>query len=216
MITVTVDAPSVESSLRLGVMECPACPGRLASWGWARVRVVRDGYGGAVSGVRVQPRRARCRECGITQVLLDDRFASRRADAASVIAFAIERNVALGEGVRKIAALVGRPFTTVRGWVRAFAGAAPVIGDRFALLVHTSAGDTAAMWPTPTHTPSGRALSLLEAYAQTVTARLNIVTVAWQKVALVVAHARLFQPTFWGSALQHEPALMSDTGGGES
>lgn len=215
MITVTGDARSVESRMSAGVLVCPDCSGRLALWGWARYRVIRDGVGADEVGVGVQPRRARCLGCGVTHVLLDDRFALRRADSAAVIAFAIERSVALGEGVRKIAEWVGRPVTTVRGWVRSFRRSASVMAGWFATLLVVGAVDAAAVWPSVSRSRAGQALSILTAYAGAVAVRMGVVSVAWQTVGLTATNSKLLCASFW-VGVQHEPALMAAAGGEQS
>ena len=68
----------------------------------------------------LRPRRARCRGCAGTQVLLPDLALSRRQDEVSVIGEAIEAKVVAGEGFRPIAARLGAYPETVRGWLRRF------------------------------------------------------------------------------------------------
>lgn len=65
----------------------------------------------------VRPRRARCAGCGRTQVLLPAALSVRRADAVEVIGTALAAKAA-GSGYRTIAALLGRPVSTVRRWLR--------------------------------------------------------------------------------------------------
>lgn len=108
---VGTDAVEVERRLAAGELVCP-CGGGLARWGFARRRLVRGA--GAL-----WPRRARCKDCRVTHVLLSVACLSRRADAVEVIGAAL-RAKAAGAGYRPIAARLGRPATTVRGWLRAF------------------------------------------------------------------------------------------------
>jgi Homeodomain-like domain len=68
----------------------------------------------------LRPRRARCRGCEGTHVLLPDMALLRRRDEVAVIGQAIEASVA-GEGHRPIARRLGVPKDTVRGWLRRFA-----------------------------------------------------------------------------------------------
>ena len=72
------------------------------------------------------PRRARCRGCLGTHVLLPDLCLLRRQDEVAVIGEAIEASVA-GEGHRPIAERLGVPAGTVRGWLRRFVGRAELI-----------------------------------------------------------------------------------------
>jgi hypothetical protein len=107
-----------ERRLRAGELACP-CGGGLSPWGHARERVVR--------GVGVlRPRRARCGRCQATHVLLTVSCLLRRADAVEVIGSAL-RAKASGQGHRCIAAGLGRPASTVRGWLRAFARNAELV-----------------------------------------------------------------------------------------
>ncbi|MGW4126467.1 helix-turn-helix domain-containing protein [Nocardia sp. NPDC004711] len=116
MVTVEVDLVRVETRLVAGEIRCPACVvGVLARWGWARPRRV-----GPV-GERVRPRRARCRGCGVTHVLLPVTLLLRRAYGAAVI-WAVLAARAGGLGHRRIAVRLGLVAATVRGWLRRAAG----------------------------------------------------------------------------------------------
>jgi hypothetical protein len=116
VVTVEANVDGVERRLCGGELICPGCSGVLTGWGHARWRVLR----GAAGPVRVRPRRSRCTGCGATHVLLLVVALLRRADTAEVIGTALEAK-ARGEGFRTIAAGVGRPTETVRGWLRRFA-----------------------------------------------------------------------------------------------
>lgn len=71
----------------------------------------------------------------MTHVLLAVSCLGRRADGVEVIGAAL-RAKASGVGHRRIAARVGRPVSTVRGWLRAFARNAETVRAVFmALLV---------------------------------------------------------------------------------
>jgi hypothetical protein len=115
VLTVETDVDRVEERLRSGALTCPGCAGRLAGWGRARARTVR-GLGGSLW---LRPRRSRCTGCGATHVLLPVGLLARRADTAAVIGAALAARAA-GLGYRRIAALLGRPAETVRGWLRRF------------------------------------------------------------------------------------------------
>src|SRR5215471_4521075 len=67
VLTVSGDEGVVERQLAGGELSCPSCGGVLGCWGRARQRRVRVLEGPAVGLV---PRRARCRGCGATHVLL--------------------------------------------------------------------------------------------------------------------------------------------------
>lgn len=115
---VGTDRGEVERRLRAGQLDCP-CGGPLAPWGHARRRAVRG------AGV-LRPRRARCGACQVTHVLLSVACLARRADAADVIGAALLAK-ARGQGHRPIAERLGRPASTVRGWLRAFTGNAETV-----------------------------------------------------------------------------------------
>ena len=135
MLTVNGDRGVVERQLAGGALGCPLCGGVLGGWGRARPRRVRVLAG---PDVVLVPRRARCRGCGGTHVLLPAWCLSRRADAGVVIGAALEA-AAAGAGFRKAAQMLGRPASTVRGWVRRFAGRAERVRVFFTvLLVRTS------------------------------------------------------------------------------
>ena len=61
------DPGQAETDLAAGTLTCPSCTGPLQPWGHARARTVRD-HGTTV--VALRPRRARCRSCRGTHVLL--------------------------------------------------------------------------------------------------------------------------------------------------
>jgi hypothetical protein len=84
--------------------------------------------------VRVRPRRARCGRCGATHVLLPVVALARRADLAEVIGQALAARAA-GAGYRAVAAVLGRPADTVRGWVRRFASRAEAVRVGFTALL---------------------------------------------------------------------------------
>lgn len=120
------DPERVEADLAAGRLVCPLCGGALARWGFARRRRVRAESG----GVEVHPRRCRCRGCGRTQVLLPDLLFLRRVDTTGVIGRAV-RAAAQGAGHRVAAAVVGRPASTVRGWLRRLRARAILVAAHF-------------------------------------------------------------------------------------
>jgi hypothetical protein len=130
VLTVGADAAWVEGRLARGELACPDCGGPLGPWGWARVRVLRGGS----APVEVRPRRSRCRSCGRSHVLLPVFALLRRADLVTVIGAALAATAA-GAGARTVAAALGRPVETVRGWVRRFAGRAEAVRVAFTALL---------------------------------------------------------------------------------
>jgi Domain of unknown function (DUF6431)/Homeodomain-like domain len=126
MLIVCAEEARVEVELVGGLLACPSCGGVLGPWGHGRERVLR-----CVAGARsLRPRRARCRGCRGTHVLLPDCVLLRRRDEVSVIGTAIEARVA-GVGHRRIAERLGVPKDTVRGWLRRFARRADRVRAHF-------------------------------------------------------------------------------------
>lgn len=113
MVMVCAEEATVEAELVGGALQCPACEGELRPWGYARERVIR-GVG------RLRPRRAKCRACSKTHVLLPELCLLRRRDAVAVIGAALLARAA-GAGHRAVAERLGLPKDTVRGWLRRFA-----------------------------------------------------------------------------------------------
>jgi transposase-like protein len=126
---VAADPVRVEQDLAAGVLGCPGCGGALGRWGFARRRRLRD-----VAGwLEVRPRRGRCRACRSTHVLLPGVALLRRVDLARVIGRALLAK-AQGRGHRQVAAELGVPATTVRGWLRRFAERAEQVRGHFTRL----------------------------------------------------------------------------------
>lgn len=191
MLTVGKDAAQVERRLVAGRLACPGCGDRLAGWGHARPRVLRGEDG---AGWRCRPRRARCAGCGRTQVLLPVSCLVRRADVAVVIGAGLVL-AAKGWGHRRIAARLGRPSATVRGWVRRCRVRAEALRSAFTgLLIGL---DPMAVLPAAAGSPVGDAVAAIVAAAVTVAARWGAVVIAlspWE-VAGAVTLGRLLTPT---------------------
>lgn len=126
MLIVGVDPVAVEVELAAGRLSCPACGVGLRPWGRARERELRSRAGTR----RLVPRRARCPGCGVTHVLLPEEMLARRRDAVADIGDALVAK-ATGSGHRSIAARLGVPAATVRGWLRRFAVMAEAIRAHF-------------------------------------------------------------------------------------
>lgn len=188
---VGTDPVEVERQLRGGGLGCP-CGGGLGPWGHARERTVR-GVG------PVRPRRARCGSCLATHVLLAVSCLLRRADGVEAIGAAL-RLKATGVGHRPIAAVVGRPPSTVRGWLRAFARNAEAVRARCTVLL--AAFDPLA-GPTPARScPFADAVEAVGACAAAARRRLGPVGAVspWQTAAgitdgLLLAVALAAEPT---------------------
>ena len=140
-------------------------------------------------------------------MLLSVNLAARRADGAAVIAAAIEAKWAQGVGHRVIAARLGRPVSTVRGWLRAFASSARAITGVVTSLVGRDAPDAAALWPAPAATAAGQAVSVLMAYARVLASRFGVVMVPWHGAGLATVGPWLFSAVWWAGESQHQLAL---------
>ena len=168
MLTVNGDRDEVERQLAGGELACPSCGGVLGGWGYARLRRVRVAEGPDDAEVVLVPRRSRCRQCGATHVLLPAWCLLRRADAAGVIGAALEA-AAAGDGHRKIAGRLGRAASTVRGWLRRFAGRAEAVRVFFTVLLARTAPDP--VMPAGAAGPVAAAVSAIAGAAAAVAAR---------------------------------------------
>ena len=130
VLMVEADPARVEQALAAGELACPGCGGVLGGWGWARGRWLR-GRGGVHQ--RLRPRRGRCRGCRATHVLLPVTGLLRRLDLAEVIGAALLARAG-GRSLRQIAAWLGVPLSTVRGWLGRFTKRAALIWGHFTRL----------------------------------------------------------------------------------
>ena len=187
VVTVGGDAAAVERRLVGGQLACPGCSGVLAGWGHARERSVR-GWDGSV---RLRPRRARCASCGATHVLLPVGLLLRRADAAAVIGAALSAKAG-GAGHRRIAAGLGRPAETVRGWLRRFAGRVDAVRAVFTVLLRAVAADP--VMPEPAGSGWADALAAIGAAATAVVGRFAVLKVPLWGWVSAVSGGRLLAP----------------------
>lgn len=185
MMTVGLDGAAVERALGGGQLRCPAvgCGGRLEPWGWARERAVR-GAGW------LRPRRSRCGGCRGTHVLLPASVLLRRADASTVIGAALLAKAG-GAGHRRIAAVLGRPASTVRGWLRRIAS----VAERVLAVLAAVAAElgTEFVPPESTSDPVAAVAELVGALSRAVARRLGGSCSPWRLVA-VVCGGRLLAP----------------------
>ena len=112
----------------------------------------------------VRPRRAVCRPCARTHVLLPAFCVPRRRDGAEVIGAALLAGAG-GEGHRTIAARLDRPPGTVRGWLRAFARRSEPL-QACAVRWTISLGDGSALPRSWTGAPVASALAALACAAR--------------------------------------------------
>lgn len=113
---ICLDLTDAHQRLDNGTIDCNEsdCAGTLGPWGSARPRTIRTS---SQTTMQYTPRRARCRSCRRTHVLATARTHPRRLDTAATVGTALLA-ASRGEGHRPIAARLGLPATTVRGWLR--------------------------------------------------------------------------------------------------
>ncbi len=194
MLTVNGDRDVVERQLAAGELSCPSCGGALGGWGSSVTRPVRQ-LGGPDE--LVTPRRSRCRRCRATHVLLPARMLCRRADAGAVIGRAAEEK-ATGAGYRKIAEGLGRPASTVRGWLRALARNAGRVRELFTSLAASLVTDPPL--PAPGGSPLADAVAAVAAAAAAAALVPGTVAAARWELASAVTCGLLLAPS-WPSRL---------------
>ena len=158
---------------------CPHCGGPTGPWS-GYLRHLRD-----AELHRIFVPRVRCRRCGRTSALLPWFVSPYRWDSVDVIGRALELSVA-GQGVRRIAAALGRPETTVREWCRRFRATADALA-RVLLAAAVRAGWSSFELPTAT---GPRCLAAVDALASAWARRHGPVGV-WRLAALVTGGAWL-------------------------
>jgi hypothetical protein len=178
-----------ERILQAGSMHCPRCRGRLRPFGHGRTRTVR---GRGADTLRVTPRRARCGDCGGTQILLPATLTVRRADSTEVIGTALAAKAG-GAGFRAIAAALGRPGWSLRSWRRR-------VPDAHARWLYERAVDRAVqidrellVRPAQHPTLLGHALNLLAGAALRYRERLGLTDSPWALIGFF-AQGRLLAP----------------------
>jgi hypothetical protein len=194
VVTVGPDVGVVERQLRSGALRCPDCHGVLRPWGRARPRTLRADPCSVGPVERLVPRRSMCVSCGRTHVLSPLTVLSRRADGVEVIGAALLAR-ARGWGYRRVAARVGRPTSTVRGWLARMAANAERICAVFTRLVHELEADPAPV--APAGSAFADAVAAVGAGSAAVRRRFGVAVVvvsAWQ-VAAALTHGRLLTPT---------------------
>lgn len=189
MLTVGNDAVRVERMLEEGSLRCPGCGGRLARWGHARKRTV---FGPGRKGRKIRPRRSRCTACRVTHVLLPARLLLRRMDEALVIGSALAA-AARGQGARGVAAGVGVPVDTVRGWLSRAAGRAGLVREVFTGLAAALSPDPVPL--EPAGSPLADALVAVAAAAAAAAGRWpRLLMVSPWEIASAVTNATLMAP----------------------
>jgi hypothetical protein len=124
-------------------------------------------------------------------VLLPVPLLSRRADTAQVIGAALEAKAA-GRGHRPIAAELGRPPSTVRGWLRAFTARAERVRVAFTVLAASLVTDPPL--PAPAGSPVGDAVTAIAAAAAAAAQFLAVGEVPRWRLAAAVTCGGLLAP----------------------
>jgi hypothetical protein len=188
---IVVSCPQrAEQTVRAGAMPCPRCRGRLRPHGYGRTRTVR-GLGDDT--VTMTPRRVRCADCSVTQILLPTELTVRRADSTEVIGNALLAK-ANGAGVGTIAARLDRPASTVRRWLRR-------AREPHAQWLYQRGVDRAAeidrellALPAQQQTPLWHALNLLAGAALRYRERLGLTHSLWALIGLFSQGRLLARP----------------------
>ncbi|MGI8686873.1 MAG: helix-turn-helix domain-containing protein [Acidimicrobiales bacterium] len=185
----THDPAATAARLESGSLACPVnrCGGQLAPWGHARSRALRLGSG---RGEAHTPRRARCRACRRTQVLVPTRSYPRHPDTVETVGLALLA-AAGGLGHRRVAKLVGLPATTVRGWLRRARTNADAV--RSDATVATCRLDPMAGPFDPTPSPLGDMLDAVGRAVQAWVLLFGPVPAPWQ-VAVTITRAAILAP----------------------
>jgi hypothetical protein len=118
----------------------------------------------------------------------------RRADEAGVIGAALEA-AAAGGGHRSVARALGRPASTVRGWLRRFAGRAEPVRAFFTVLLARTAPDP--VMPAGAAGPVAAAVSAIAGAAAAVAARWPLVGTVPPWVAASAASGGLLLAPGW-------------------
>jgi len=210
MVTVSPVESVVESQLSSGQLACPVCgDGVLSRWGYARRRrLVGD-------DVSVCPRRARCGSCKATHVLLPATMLSRRAYRADWIWDAFTAKAA-GRGSRPIAAGLGVPASTVRGWLRRMATRLEVARRRFTTVMIRAGVDRPV--PKATGSPWSDMVTAARAAAGALTDRFGLYsiigTVTTPLVVAGVCGSRILAPVWTSTGGGGGPTRVDPAGRG--
>jgi hypothetical protein len=140
----------------------------------------------------VPPRGSRCRGGRVTHVLLPARLLLRRMDEAPVIGAALAA-AARGRGRYRLAAELGVPADTVRGWLRRAAGRAGQVREVFTTVAAAVSADPVPL--EPAGSPLADALVAVAAAAAAAAERWpRLLAVSPWEVAAAVTDATLLAP----------------------
>jgi hypothetical protein len=181
-----------QQALTAGTLACPhaGCGGSVYRDGRARARRVRTREGGERE---LRPQRVACRRCGRINVVLPAWCVPGRCDDAETIGVALLA-AAEGRGHRSIAVRLGRPATTVRGWLRAARSHAEALRVHASALQHTIESELERL--RPAGSPLGDAMAALGAAAAAAKRFFGAdlwATSLWEFVVLI-SGGRLLRP----------------------
>jgi transposase-like protein len=178
-VIVVLDLEAGARALAAGALSCPDCRGVLRSWGLARPRRLRRLDGGHVD---LRPQRARCASCRATHVVLPAVGLPRSGYTVEAVGAALTARHA-GAGHRAVAASLGLPAGTVRGWLRQARHGAEALRVHATQIAYRYDRDTGPL--EPAGSPLGDALVALSAAARACARRLHLVAPVWQLIALL-------------------------------
>jgi hypothetical protein len=188
-VIVVLDQAQAHRELLAGRLPCWRCSAPLRPWGFARPRSLRLSCGARVS---LRPRRARCRDCSATDVLLPAFAPPRSAYAMEVVGPALLGS-AQERSHRTIAADLGLPADTVRGWIRKVNGRAEWLRTTATAAAHMFDSMFDPLPPTQTRSPLAEAISALGAAAAAARRMFGPIATPWELLA-AIAQGHLLAP----------------------
>jgi hypothetical protein len=190
VLIVADETDRTERELADGELAGPNCHGQPRPWGHARPRWLRTRDGRR----HLHLRWSRCADCARTHVLVPGVMLPRRTDAVEVVGEPLAAAVT-GEGYRPIAARLGRPAATVRGWVRRFTARAEMtLQHAMRCLIRFDLG-VFRIEPDPLATPVQAALAVLGAAAAAVERRVAATARSRWQLASALCSGRLLANT---------------------
>ena len=188
-VMVVLDQAQAHRELLAGTLPCWRCSAPLRSWGHARPRYLHLSCDARVS---LRPRRARCRSCLTTEVLLPAFAPPRSAYAMEVVGPALLSSTQ-GDSHRTIATDLGLPADTVRGWIRKVTGQAEWLRTTGTLAAHMFDANLPDLLPTQVQSPLAEAISALGAAAAAARLMFRPIATPWEFLA-AIAQGQLLTP----------------------